>query len=85
MAIRVRKVGGVTVALCAVESDPQPDDLYLDDSIHSALSTKFGLDWESMGFIKDPPIDPLRARLMQTQKVRDAKEEIEKWLSEQNK
>jgi hypothetical protein len=32
MAIRLRTVDGVRVALCAVESDPKPGDVYLDDS-----------------------------------------------------
>lgn len=82
MAIRIRIVEGTPVALCAVESDPMAGDIYLDDGAHSALSTKFGLDWQEMGFIADPPIDKEIARLMATQKVRDAKEELEKWLTE---
>lgn len=79
MAIRIRVVNGTTVALCAVESDKQPGDIYLDDGAHHALTTKFGLDWQSMGFITDPPVDDRVAEIMATQKVRDAEEEHEKW------
>jgi hypothetical protein len=84
MAIRIRKVNGITVALCAAETDPQEGDIYLDDSVHHALSTKFGLDWESMGFITNPPIDQDVAEAMESQKIRDAKEELEKWLAQQS-
>ena len=45
MAIRIRKVDGKTIALCAAKSIPKEGDLYLDDSIHHALTTKFGLDF----------------------------------------
>ncbi|MEK6881321.1 MAG: hypothetical protein AABY22_16990 [Nanoarchaeota archaeon] len=82
MAIRIRKVNGITVALCAVESDPQDGDLYLDDAIHHALSTKFGLDWQSMGFIDNPPIDEEIKKVMENQKIRDAKQEYKKWAEE---
>ena len=41
MAIRIRKVDGITIALCAAETNEKLGDLYLDDSIHHALSTKF--------------------------------------------
>lgn len=84
MAIRIRKVNGVTVALCAAETDPQEGDIYLDDNVHYALSTKFALDWESEGLIVDPPIDETLVPVMESQKLRDAKEELEKWLKEQN-
>lgn len=79
MSIRIRNVNGTTVALCAVESDPMPGDIYLDDAAYHALSTKFALDWQEMGFIDDPPIDKAVAAVMATQKVRDAKEELEEW------
>ena len=85
MAIRLRTVEGIRVALCAVESDPMPDDLYLDDSDHHALSTKFGLDWKKMGFIRNPPLDPEVVVAMELQKVRDARAELEKWLAEQKR
>lgn len=80
MSIRIRVVQGAVVALCAAETDAAPGDVYLDDSAHHALSTKFGLDWQEMGFIVDPPIDKELARLMDTQKMRDAKETLNRWL-----
>lgn len=85
MAIRIRTVEGCVVALCAAETDEQPGDIYLDDAAHHALSTKFGLDWQAMGFIDDPPIDLRVVALMETQKVRDAKDELEKWLADQGR
>jgi hypothetical protein len=79
MAIRLRTVNGIRVALCAVESDPLPGDLYLDDADHHALSNKFGLDWQAMGFITNPPIDEDVAAMMATQKLRDAGEVHAAW------
>jgi hypothetical protein len=32
MAIRIRQSGGLTIALCAVEADEMPGDVYLDDA-----------------------------------------------------
>lgn len=77
MAIRLRTVGDVRVALCAVEADPMPDDVYLDDADHHALTAKFARDWHGRGFDVEYP-DEWTA--MDTQKVRDAKEEIERKL-----
>ena len=51
MAIRIRKVNGTTVALCAAKTSPKKNDLYLDDSMHHALSTKFYVDWIEEGLI----------------------------------
>jgi predicted nucleic acid-binding protein len=78
MAIRLRQVGinKCWIALCAVESDPKEGDIYLDDAIHYALATKFAQDWE-MEFA-----DKVLVELMEKEKVRDAKEELEKWLEE---
>ena len=55
MAIRIRRVKGTTVALCAAQTQPLPDDQYLDDAAHHALTCKFERDFESMGFMVDPP------------------------------
>ena len=52
MAIRIRKVKGRLLALCAAATKPEPEDIYLDDACHHALSTKFALDFASMGFLK---------------------------------
>jgi len=64
MAIRIRTINGVTIALCAAKTEAKEGDLYLDDSIHHALSTKFGLDWYSEGFLEKPMDDELLTQLM---------------------
>ena len=65
MAIRIRRVmGGHTIALCAAETKPEAGDLYLDDAVHHALSTKFGLDWVAEGFLKKSLADPVLVELM---------------------
>lgn len=75
MAIRVRQVNGIMIALCAVESDPKEGDLYLDDAVHSALVTKLSEDY-GLGISEEK-----RVELMRREKVRDAKEDIEQWLN----
>lgn len=72
MAIRIRKVGDTVVALCAVETDAEPDDLYLDDNIHHALMDKFC--HELLGYPRSP--------VAENQKIRDAEDELNKWLKE---
>lgn len=52
MAIRLRTTKGVRVALCAAESKPRKNDVYLDDGDHEALSRKFKADFKRMGFLK---------------------------------
>ena len=79
MSIRLRTVNGVRVALCAVESDEQPGDLYLDDGDHYALAAKFRRDWQ--GQFNNLVYEEEWAA-MDTQKVRDAKEEFAKWDAE---
>ena len=76
MAIRIRKVSGKTIALCAAETTSKPGDLYLDDTIHHALSTKFGLDWHSEGLIDDPLSDDKLVNLMK--KENELYEELKK-------
>lgn len=44
MAIRIRKVKGRVVALCAAKSVAKQGDIYLDDAQHEALSNKFARD-----------------------------------------
>ena len=53
MAIRIRKVKGKLVALCAAEYPAEKDDLYLDDDVHYALTEKFMKDWKNNGIIKE--------------------------------
>ena len=64
MAIRIRRVDGYTIALCAAETKPKEGDLYLDDGVHHALSTKFGLDWQEEGFVEESLVDPILEKLM---------------------
>ncbi len=64
MAIRIRKVKGCTIALCAAETKFKKGDLYLNDSIHHVLSTKFDLDWVEEGILKKSLADPILKKLM---------------------
>lgn len=53
MAVRMRRVAGVLVALCAVDAGPKPGDTYLDDGIHQALADIFAAD--DYAFVAAPP------------------------------
>ena len=79
VSIRIRTVNGLRVALCAVEADPMPGDLYLDDGDHYALAAKFCLDWQGRAVDWSYPEE---WAAMATQKLRDAREELLKWLAE---
>ncbi len=46
MAIRLRKVNGMLIALCAAETAAMPDDVYLDDGQHYAIAAKFWRDYQ---------------------------------------
>lgn len=76
MSMRIRQVEGSVIALCAVETDEEPGDLYLDDDVHHALANKFARDWdgETVNWRCD-----VHDRLAETQKLRDAFEEHERW------
>lgn len=65
MAIRIRKIDGITIALCAAKTEAKEGDLYLDDSVHHALSTKFGLDWYGEGLLTEPMDDKKLTDLME--------------------
>ena len=53
MSMRIRNIPGVgTIAVCAARSMPLPDDIYLDDNAHHALSIKFERDFVEMGFLE---------------------------------
>lgn len=65
MAIRIRKIDDHTIALCAAETKPKLGDLYLDDTIHHALATKFGLDWHKEGFLEKSLADEKLVILME--------------------
>lgn len=64
MAIRIRKINKHTVALCAAKTEHKDGDIYLDDTIHHALSTKFGIDFYSEGFMSNSCSDPIIERFM---------------------
>lgn len=48
MAIRLRVVDGVLIAICAARSVEKPGDIYLDDNAHHALGNKFSRDYHEM-------------------------------------
>ncbi len=78
MAIRLRTVGDVRVALCAAETDPRVGDIYLDDGDHYALAAKFSRDWAGQVAGWEYPVE---WAAMDTQKVRDAEAELNAWLA----
>ena len=51
MAIRIRKIGDKTIALCAAETEPEEGDIYLDDTQDHAIRVKLIKDYESEGVI----------------------------------
>ncbi len=53
MAIRIRKVNGKLVALCAAEFKYRKGDLYLNDTVDHTLRMKFIKDYEYEGLIKE--------------------------------
>ena len=63
MSIRIRRVDGLTVALCAARSVERPEDIYLDDNQHHALAEKFRRDFDSEGLwpLHPDPIDTTAA------------------------
>lgn len=64
MAIRIRKINGETVALCAAKTEAKEGDVYLDDYTHHALTVKFTVDWESEGLLINPPVDEIVKEIM---------------------
>lgn len=70
MAIRIRKVDGHNVAICAARSHPKEGDIYLDDGVHYSLSQKFWHDYKD----HDMPVDEEdRARRVQEE------DNLEEW------
>jgi hypothetical protein len=80
MAIRLRTVGGVRVALCAAETDEMPGDVYLDDGDHYAIAAKYAQDRRGETITTEYPEE---WAAMESQKFRDAKTELNKWLAAQ--
>ena len=64
MAIRIRKIKGYMIALCAARTKPQPGDIYLDDTIDSALRKKFLIDYESEGIIAKAHVDNMIRKIV---------------------
>ena len=48
VALRIRKINGKWVACCAAKTKPEPDDIYLDDGMFSAVMDKFAYDFNQM-------------------------------------
>lgn len=61
MAIRLRRVDGEAVALCAALTQAEPGDIYVDDEWHYALAQKFWRDYPQVGITPDED-DVRRAR-----------------------
>ncbi|MCK5601028.1 hypothetical protein KAR91_04105 [Candidatus Pacearchaeota archaeon] len=70
MAIRIRNINGTVIALCARKSDPKSGDIYLDDNVHHALSTKFGIDWVEEGLLTESLADERLVPLMKKEEIR---------------
>lgn len=53
MAIRLRVVNGIKVALCAAKTKPEKDDIYLDDGWHYAMSRKYWRDYDEINIVDE--------------------------------
>lgn len=63
-----------------------PGDVYLDDNEHYALAAKFAHDFAgTLALAGSLPSYPDEWALMESQKVRDAKEELERWDRDRQK
>lgn len=67
MAIRIRKIKGHTVALCAAKAKSEKDDIYLDDNVHHALTVKFAVDFESEGFYVGPVDEKVKSIMLKAE------------------
>ena len=67
MAIRIREIDGHWVAVCAAKVKVRKGDIYLNDNLHHALTTKFAIDHER-SYIADPVL----ARLMEKEESKEA-------------
>jgi hypothetical protein len=81
VAIRLRTVSLdgqlIRVALCAAETDEMPGDVYLDDGDHYAIAAKYALDRQGQTITTEYPEE---WAAMESQKKRDAREELLKWI-----
>ena len=70
MSIRIRKIRGQTVALCAAKTSAEKADVYLSDNEHHALMVKFTVDLESEGWLKEnAPMDEIVKELMLKEEI----------------
>jgi predicted RNase H-like HicB family nuclease len=92
MAIRLRRVNGVLIALCAAKSKKKVDDVYLDDEAHYALNFKFRRDHAEEDSLPMPHPDAVEHHLITSEETEptiqepflepiDAKEDSQLWLS----
>lgn len=81
MAIRLRTINGRWVALCATETDPAEGDVYLDDNQDRAIRAKLALDHQQDMWAESTWPDYWA--LMETQKRRDAQEDLRQWAKNQ--
>ena len=56
MAIRLRTVNGVRVALCAAKTLAEPDDIYLDDGWHYTISQKYWRDYDEIAIVDEDDV-----------------------------
>lgn len=56
MAIRLREVDGIHVALCAAKTFAEEGDIYLDDNWHYAISQKYWRDYDEIKIIDEDDI-----------------------------
>ena len=54
MAMRLRRINGNWVALCATETKAKPNDTYIDDAQDHAIRIKLEHDWLSEGYMFNP-------------------------------
>ena len=68
MAIRIRKIDGHTVALCAGVTQERDGDILLDDNAHHALYDKFAVDFMSEGWLRSDITDaPIRELMLKAE------------------
>ena len=53
MAMRLRYINGVLIALCAAETKAEPNDVYIDDVQDHAIRIKVEHDFIQEGLIKE--------------------------------
>jgi len=57
MAMRLRRIDGHLIALCAAKTQPQIGDFYLDDEQDHAVRVKLERDFNSEGLMRIAPYE----------------------------